>query len=75
MHTDQNEMLYNLDEMEIELLKLLIKGMKTSEIAKYLSISYHDAAEVNRSIKRKLNVTSVEQLKKSFSNSTLLSNI
>ncbi|NNE37595.1 MAG: hypothetical protein HKN08_04755 [Gammaproteobacteria bacterium] len=58
-----DEHLSKLDEKEIKLLKLLVKGMNTSEIAKYLSMSYQETAKLNRSIKQKLNVTSVKALK------------
>jgi len=58
-----HDSLSKLDDTEIKLLKLLIKGMNTSEIAKYLSLSYQETAELNRSIKQKLNVTSVKALK------------
>lgn len=52
-----------LSDKEQELFKLLSKGMNTSEISKYLSMSYQEAAEINRSIKQKLNANSIEDLK------------
>ncbi len=63
MDVVDNKNLSKLDEQEVQILKLLVKGMNTSEIAKYLSMSYHDTAEINRSIKQKLNITSVKELK------------
>jgi DNA-binding CsgD family transcriptional regulator len=63
MQTDNHKSLSKLNETELRLLKLLINGMNTSEIAKYLSMSYHETAELNRTIKQKLNVNSIKELK------------
>jgi FixJ family two-component response regulator len=62
MQVDKDLLLKLLDDREVQLLKFLIKGMNTSEIAKYLSMSYHETAEINRSLKQKLNITSINQL-------------
>lgn len=57
------DLLKILSDKEHELFELLTKGMNTSEISKYLSMSYQEAAEINRSIKQKLNANSMEELK------------
>jgi DNA-binding CsgD family transcriptional regulator len=50
-------MMEKLTDKEIKILQLQAQGMNTSEISKFLSISFHDAAEINRSIKQKLAIS------------------
>ena len=64
MSSSNNEFLKILSDKEQVLFELLIKGMNTSEISKYLSMSYQETAEINRSIKQKLNTSSMEELRK-----------
>ena len=64
MSSSDIELLKILSDKEQVLFELLIKGMNTSEISKYLSMSYQETAEINRSIKQKLNASSMEDLKK-----------
>ena len=62
------ELIGKLNPREIESLHLLAAGMNTSEISKYLSMSYHEAAEINQTIKRKLNISSVNDIAKLLNN-------
>jgi DNA-binding CsgD family transcriptional regulator len=57
-----DELMGQLTAKEIELLQLLVQGMNTSEISKLLSMSYHEVAEINQNIKRKLKVSSVKEM-------------
>ena len=63
LHKEEN-FLEKLSKKEFELFSLLTQGMNTSEISKYLSMSYHDVAKINLAIKQKLNISSVEDIKK-----------
>ena len=63
LHKDEN-FLEKLSKKEFELYTLLAQGMNTSEISKYLSMSYHDVAKINLAIKQKLNISSVKEIKK-----------
>ena len=58
--TDQ--LMQSLTEKGIEIFQFLSQGMNTSEISKLLSMSYHDTAEINRSVKEKLNISSISDL-------------
>jgi DNA-binding CsgD family transcriptional regulator len=58
--TDQ--LIQSLTEKENEIFQFLLQGMNASEISKRLSMSYHDTAEVNRSIKEKLNISKISDL-------------
>jgi DNA-binding CsgD family transcriptional regulator len=55
----------DFSEEEKEFLRLLEQGMNTSEISKYLSLSYHDTAEMVSRIRKKLNVNKSSSLEKS----------
>ncbi|MGK0296888.1 MAG: DNA-binding CsgD family transcriptional regulator [Gammaproteobacteria bacterium] len=57
-----NQLMQSLTEKEIEIFQLLSQGMNTSEISKLLSMSYHDAAEINRRIKDKLKISNIRDL-------------
>lgn len=52
-----------LNDQESRVLKLLLQGLKTSEISKYLAISYHDAAELAREIRQKVGASSLTELR------------
>jgi DNA-binding CsgD family transcriptional regulator len=47
---------YRLSRRELEILKLLVEGMITKEIAEALSISYHTVDQHQRRIFKKMNV-------------------
>ena len=51
-----------LTEREMEILRLLAEGYKTSEISKYLSLSYAEVADSSVKIKRKLKVETIAEL-------------
>jgi DNA-binding CsgD family transcriptional regulator len=59
----KQDILDNLNEKEKLILKLMVEGLRTSEISKFLSLSYHDTAELSRTVKQKLNVSTVVELK------------
>ena len=51
-----------LTEDELQLLKLLAKGRRTSEIAKQLRLDFRRVADNCRNLKQKCNVTSNMEL-------------
>jgi DNA-binding CsgD family transcriptional regulator len=57
-----DQLMQTLTEKEIEIFQLLSEGMNTSEISKLLSMSFHDAAEINRNIKDKLKILNISNL-------------
>jgi DNA-binding CsgD family transcriptional regulator len=56
-------LLDSLSASEREIAGYLIGGMNSSEIAKRLSLSYHEVAETSKSLRQKLGVASVVELR------------
>ena len=52
---------FDLSKRELEILQLVARGFKTSEIARQLSISEHTVSNHNRSVYKKLRVNSKPQ--------------
>ena len=56
-------LLESLSVTEREIAGLLIAGMNTSEITKRLSLRYHEVAEASKSLRQKLGVSNVDELR------------
>jgi DNA-binding CsgD family transcriptional regulator len=56
-------LLEGLSATEREMAGFLIAGMNTSEIAKRLSLRYHEVAEASKSLRQKLGVSNVDELR------------
>lgn len=56
-------LLDGLTATEREIAGFLIAGMNTSEIAKRLSLSYREVAEASKSLRQKLGVSNVDELR------------
>lgn len=59
---------HGLNALETRVLELLVQGLRTSEISKYLAISYHDAAELAREVRQKLGASSLAELRRIAAN-------
>ena len=53
---NENANTYRLSERELDILRLMVKGLIKKEIAEQLSISYHTVDNHERNVFRKLNV-------------------
>lgn len=60
---DLENLCAKLDETESKLFVMLAQGMNTSEISKRLSMSYQSVAEMSKSIKQKLKITTFQQIR------------
>jgi len=56
-------LLESLSATEREIAGFLIAGMNTSEIAKRLSLRYQEVAETSKSLRQKLGVSNVDELR------------
>jgi DNA-binding NarL/FixJ family response regulator len=57
------DVLRKLSERELKLLDLLAQGLNTSQISKLLSMRYRSVAEIILSIKQKLKLASLDEIR------------
>ena len=63
MAASGDDILNNLNEKEKLIFSLMAEGYRVSEISKLLTMSYHETAEKCRTVKEKLKVSTLLELK------------
>ena len=62
MYDKYKDIISSFSTRDLEVMKLLLKGNRTSEIAKRMQLDYKSAAAISRDIKSRLGIDNIEQL-------------